>query len=96
MCTNIHTINIRILCTEQKWDKICRKLTPQVCHSNKSSFKSVIMSVSGILQKQYIHGFKHDITIAPHSLVQAILHEFHDSKGYQGTICTFEAIGRLY
>ena len=39
------------------------------------------MSVNGILQKQlYIHGLKHDITIAPHSLVPTKLHEFHDLK----------------
>ena len=55
------------------------------------------MSASCILQKQQcIYGFKHDVTIAPHSLVPTILHEFHDSKGHQGTICMFEAILRLY
>ena len=73
-----------MLCTEQKWEKMCRKPASQICHGNKSSFKSVIMSVSGILQKQqYVHGLQHDVTIAPHSLVPTILHEFHDSKGHQ-------------
>ena len=30
------------------------------------------------------------------SIIPAILHEFHNSKGHQGTICTFEAIRRFY
>ena len=43
------------------------------------------MSANGILQKQpYFHGLKHDVTIAPHSLVQTLLLDFHDSKGHQG------------
>ena len=55
------------------------------------------MSASGILQKQqYIHGSQHYISIAPHSLVPTILYEFHDSKGHQETICTFEGIGGSY
>ena len=62
-------------CTEQKWDIMCKKLASQLCCSNKSSFKLVIMSENSILQKQqYIHGLKHDITIAPHTPVPAILH----------------------
>ena len=39
---------------------------------------------------------KHDTTIAPHSLVPTILHEFPDSKHHQGTIPMFKAIGRSY
>ena len=55
------------------------------------------MSENDILQKQhYIHGLKHDVTIAPHSPVPTILHEFHDFKCHQGTIHTFEAIRRSY
>ena len=51
------------------------------------------MSVNGILQKQqYIHASKHDVTIAPCSLLPTIIHEFNVSKGHQGTIHTFEAI----
>ena len=51
------------------------------------------MSASGILQKhQYGHGLQHDITIAPCSLLPTIQHEFHDPKGHQGTIFTFEII----
>ena len=54
------------------------------------------MSANGILQKQYIHGLKHGITIAPCSLIPTILHVFHDSKGHQGTIHTFEVLRRSY
>ena len=55
------------------------------------------MSASGILQnQQYYHGLKQDVTIAPHSLVPTILHDFHDSKGYQGTIYAYEATRRSY
>ena len=55
------------------------------------------MFTIGILQKQqYIHGLKHDVTIAGYSLVPTTLHEFHNSKGHQGTICTFGAIQRPY
>ena len=67
--TDIHNLSMSILCTEKKWNKMCRKLASQIWCGNKSSFKSVIMSAIGILQKQYIHGLKHDITIAPHSLL---------------------------
>ena len=66
-------------------------------HDNKNSFKSVIMFASGILLKQqYVHHFQCDITIAPHLLIPTILHEFHDSKGHQGSIYIFEAIRRSY
>ena len=55
------------------------------------------MSGNGILQKQqYIHGLKHDVPIAPHSLIPAMLHEFHDAKYHQKTIHMFEAIQRSY
>ena len=95
--THIHTVSTTMLHTEQKWDIMCRKLVSQICHNNQSSFKSPIMSASGILQKQqYIYGLKHNVTIAQHSLVTTILHEFHDCKGHQGTICTSEAIRRSY
>ena len=58
---------------------------------------SVTMSTSGILNKhQYIQGLECDVTIAPHSLVPTILHEFYYSKGHQGTIHTFEALRRSY
>ena len=57
----------------------------------------VVISASGILQRQqYVHGSKHDITIALHSLVPVILHEFHNCKGHQGTIYMFKAIRRSY
>ena len=49
---NMDTVYTSMLATEQKWDKICRNLSSQTCHSNKSNFRSVIMWRSGILQKQ--------------------------------------------
>ena len=55
------------------------------------------MSANGILQKQqYTHGLKHDVTMAPHSLITTILHDFQDSKVHQGIKLTFEAIRRFY
>ena len=94
MCaTDMHTISTTMLCTEEKWDIMCKKLISQLHCSNKSSFKSVIMSANGILPKQqYVHGLKHDIAIALHSLVATILHDFHDCKSHQGTISMFKAI----
>ena len=58
------------------------------------------MSANGILQKQqYTHGLKHNVNIAPHSLVPTILHEFHDSKNHEGAICNLgvyeDPIGEL-
>ena len=91
--TDMHIISTTMLCTEQKGGITCKKLASQLSHSKKCSFKSVIMSANGILQKQqYIHGLKFDITIAPHLLLPTILHGFHDSKCHQGTICTCEEI----
>ena len=43
-----------------------------------------------------MHGLKHDIIIVPHSSIPVILHEFHNSKGHQGTIHKFEAIKRFF
>ena len=90
--TDIHNISTSMLHTEHMWDKMCGKLSSHICLGNKSNFKPVIMSASGILQQQeYFHGLKHDVTIASHSLVPTILHEFHDSKGHEGNIHTFES-----
>ena len=95
--TNMHNVSTSMLHTEGKWDKTCRKLVSQIYYGNKSRFKSVIMSTSGILQKhQYVHSLQHDVTVAPHSLVPTFLHEFHDSKGHQGTSHTFEKSRRSY
>ena len=48
------------------------------------------MFADGILQKQqYVHGWKHDITLVPYSLIKS-------SKGHQGTIHIFEEIRRYY
>ena len=75
--TNMHTISISMLHTEQKQDKMCTILVLQW-------FKSITMSASGTLQKhQYIHGLQHNVTIAPCSSVPTILHEFHFSKGHR-------------
>ena len=64
--TDLHTTSTSMLCTEQRRDITCRKLASQLHHCKKSSFKSVIMSANGILQKQqYIHDLKYDIIIAP-------------------------------
>ena len=94
---DMHTISTTMLQTEQKWNMPGKKLASKLCHSKKSSFKSVIMSTNGILQKQqYTHGLKHDITIAPYSLVPTILYELHDSKGHQGTMHPFQALRRSY
>ena len=97
ICTvDINTRGTTILYSEQKQDITCRKLASQVCHSNKSIFKSVIMSTNSILQKQqYIPVLKHDATIAPWSLLLSILHEFHNSRVNQGTIHTSEAICKV-
>ena len=95
--TRMHTIGIAILCHEQNWDKMCKMVISKIHHNNKISPKSFTLSADGVLQKhQYIHGLQHDITIAPCSLVHTILHYFHDSKGNQGTIHSFEAIRRSY
>ena len=55
-----------------------------------------MISPDGLLQKQYVHELKYDVTIAPHSIIPIILHEFHNWKGHQGTVCTFKAIRRFY
>ena len=93
--TDMHTVSTTMLYTDQKCNITCRKLLSQLHHGNKSSFKSAIMSEIRSYKK-YIHGIKHDVTIAPWSLVLMILHEFHDCKGHQGTIHMFEATRRSY
>ena len=93
---DMHTVSITMLHTEQKQDITCKTLASQLCHNNKSSFKSAVMSANGILKKQYVHGLKPDITITSCSLVPTILHEFHYSQGHQGTIHMFEAIRNSY
>ena len=51
----------------------------------------------GLLQKQqYIHILKHNVIMAPQSIIPIILHEFQTSKGHQGTIHTFQAISKFY
>ena len=82
--TSMLTVGIDTLQNEQKWDKTCKTLASKIHHSSKNSSKSFTLSAEGVLQKhQYIHGLQHDVTIAPHSLVPTILHEFYDSKGHQ-------------
>ena len=92
--TSIQTLFIDKLCTEQNKDIHCRNLAAQSHCKNKNIFNPVMISLDGLLQKkqQYVYGLKYDITVAPCSVVPVNLHEFHNSKGHQGTIHTFEAI----
>ena len=86
---NINTLSSYRLCAEQKKDINFRNLAAQSHCKNRNSFNSVMISDDGLLQKQqYVHGLKHDVIIAPHSIIPIILHEFHNSKGHQGTIHT--------
>ena len=95
--TDMHVISTTMLCTEQKWNIMCKDFASQLYHSSRRSFKSVTMSANGTLQKQqYTHGLSYDIIMVPCSLVQTILHEFYDSTGYQGTISTFQTIRNLF
>ena len=55
-----------------------------------------MISTDGLLQKQYIHWLQPGIVLAPYSIISKICHEFQNSKGHQGTICTFRAIRRFY
>ena len=47
----MYTMSTTMLCTEQNWDITYKNLASQLCHNNKSSFKSFIMSASGILHE---------------------------------------------
>ena len=95
--SKIHTLNSNVLHAEKKLDITCRNLALQSHHSNKNTFDMVVISAGSILQKQhYVHGLKHDITIAPGPIVPINLSEFHNCKGHQGIIHTFEAIRRSY
>ena len=49
--SNMNTINTTMLCTEQKQDITCKRLTSQLYYSSKGKFKSVIMSANGIQKK---------------------------------------------
>ena len=74
-----------------------KKLAWKIHHSNKNSSSSLTLSAYGALQKhQYVHDLQHDVTIAQCLLIPTILHEFHDFKGHQETICMFEAVRRFY
>ena len=53
---------------------LVEKLALQSHHGNENTSNTVVISAKGILQKQkYVNGFKHDITIAPCSIVPFIL-----------------------
>ena len=93
----MHTLDSNLLCAEQKWDITCTEFASQSHCGNKNTSYTVVISANGILQQeQYIHCLKHDVTIALHSIVPLILHEFYNCKYHQGTICTFEAIEISY
>ena len=90
---NIQTFNIDKHHTRQKKDIRYRNLVAQLHHKDKNTFNPVMISSDGLLQKQhYVHRLKYDVTIAPHSVVPVILYEFHNSKGHQCTIHTFETM----
>ena len=73
------------------------KITLVTHCSSKNNSNTIVISANGLLQKQqYVHGLKHDVTIALCSIVPLILYEFSNFKGYQGTINMFEAIARSY
>ena len=79
----MHIMGIDTFYNEQEWDNTCKKLASQIYHGDKNSSKSFTLSADGVLQMHgYIHGLKHYITIAPHSLVPIILHVFYDSQGH--------------
>ena len=48
-----------------------------------------MVSTDGLLQKQHpICRLKHDVIVAPSSIVPIILHEFNNVKGHQRAIHT--------
>ena len=93
----MQTKGIDMLHNEQRQDIMSKMLALQICHGSKNSSKSFTLFADGVLQKHWcVHCLQHDITIAPHSLVPTLLYEFHEPKGHQGNIHTFEAIRRSY
>ena len=95
--TDIQTWSVDKLCTKQKEDIHFRNLAAQSHHKNKNTFNRIMISPYGLLQnQQYVHGLKYDVTVVPHSVLPVILCQFHNSKGHQGTIHTFQAIRRFY
>ena len=57
--TDIQTLSIDRLHTKQKKNIYLRNLAVQSYHKNKKTFKPVIISLKGLLQKQqYMHGLK--------------------------------------
>ena len=95
--SKIHIKNSNVLHAEQKSDITCKKIASQSNHSNKNIFNTVIISADGILQKkQYIHGLKHNVTLAPCSIVPIILHKSKNSKGHRGIIHMFKVLRRSY
>ena len=91
--SKINTLNSNVLHAEHKQDINCKELVLQSHCSNKKASNTVVIFVDGPQKQQYLHGLKHDITITPYSIVVIIL---PDSKGHQGTIHVFKAIGRSY
>ena len=67
-----------------------------MCKKISITSMALYLQVVSYKKTNMFHGLQHDVTIAPYSLVLTTLHEFHDSKGHQGTIHTFEAIRRSY
>ena len=95
VANKIQTLSTDRLHAEQKKETNYRNLAAQ-SHC-KNSFNLDMISVDGLPQKQqYIHGLKHDVVIALCSTVPTIFHVFHNLKGCEGTIFTFEAVRRFY
>ena len=93
----MHILDSNILHAEQRWEITCKNLTLQFNSGNKNTSNMVVISADSTLQKQQcIHGLKHDVTIAPCSIVPIVLHEFHNCKGHQGIIHMFQAIRSSY
>ena len=82
----IQTLRTDTLCAKQEKGINCINLAAQSHHKNRNSSNLVMISADGLLQKeQYILGLK-SVVVAPYSVIPTILHEFHNSKGHQGTI----------
>ena len=77
-------LSVHKLHNKQK-DTQCRNGGAQSHHKNKNTFNPIMISHDGLLQKQqYIHGQKHNGTVAKDSILLVNLHEINNSKGHQG------------
>ena len=84
--THMHTISTSMLCTKQKWDKMCRNLALQIYHCNKVSYYVCKWYSAKTTISSWVKALCHHSTTFNRT---KILHEFHDSKDHQGAIHTF-------